>query len=636
MVLLCGEPFAMIDAILSQVHPWHADSLRVQRTGSFAETSMSYRAPIADILFAMIHEAGLDLGRKDGIYADIGDGFAEATLTEAGKFAENVLSPLNRVGDKLGTTFEAGGVKTAPGFAEAYRQWTAGGWNAIAGPSDYGGMGLPVLLNTACIEIWNAANMAFSLCPLLTLAAIEAVQSHANEALKAVYLAKLVSGEWTGTMNLTEPQAGSDLGALKTRAERQKDGTYKLFGSKIFITYGEHDMAENIVHFVLARLPDAPKGTRGISLFLVPKFCVDAGGALGARNDIRCISLEHKLGIHGSPTCTIVYGDHGGATGFLVGEENKGLACMFTMMNSARLNVGVQGVAIAERAFQQALAYAKERRQGHVLRDVGEAMTPIVQHPGVARMLMTMKSMTAAARAICFITAGSIDRSRREKDQVARQVAAERASLLTPVAKAFSTDIGSEAASLGIQVHGGMGYIEETGAAQFARDVRIAAIYEGTNGIQEIDLIQRKVCLSGGAAVRREIADMRAVVGALRKCNADGFGETESCLADAVDALQRATAFVLDASTTRPNDALAGATPYLRLFAYARGGTALARGALAAHRLSLASTSDSASSARIATARFFAENIAVGAGGLEREVTRGAGAVHASAAVFGE
>jgi alkylation response protein AidB-like acyl-CoA dehydrogenase len=591
---------------------------------------MSYRAPIADILFAMIHEAGLDLGLKDGIYADLGDGLAEATLTEAGKFAENVLSPLNRVGDKEGAKFEAGRVTAAPGFAEAYRQWTAGGWNAITGPSEYGGMGLPVLLNTACIEIWSAANMAFSLCPLLTLAAIEAVQSHASEALKAVYLAKLVSGEWTGTMNLTEPQAGSDLGALKTRAERCQDGTYKLFGSKIFITYGEHDMTENIVHFVLARLPDAPKGTRGISLFLVPKFLVDADGALGARNDVHCISLEHKLGIHASPTCTMVYGDHGGATGFLVGEENKGLACMFTMMNSGRLNVGVQGVAIAERAFQQALAYAKERRQGHVPGDMGEAMTPIVQHPGVARMLMTMKAMTAAARAICLMTAGSIDRSRRENDQAA----GERASLLTPVAKAFSTDIGNEAASLGIQVHGGMGYIEETGAAQFARDARIAAIYEGTNGIQEIDLVQRKLGLSGGAAVHREIADMRAAAAALRKSNADGFGEMEPCLAEAVDALDRATAFMLDASTTRPNDALAGATPYLRLFALARGGTALARGALAAHRLSTAGDSDSALPARIATARFFAENIGVGAGGLEREVTRGGGSVHASDAVL--
>ncbi|MDQ6867995.1 MAG: acyl-CoA dehydrogenase [Pseudomonadota bacterium] len=597
---------------------------------------MSYRAPIADILFAMTHEVGPDIDFKNGIYADLGDGFAEATLTEAGKFAENVLAPLNRVGDKEGAKFEAGGVAAAPGFAEAYRQWTAGGWNAITGPSGYGGMGLPVLLNMACIEIWSAANMAFSLCPLLTLGAIEAMQSHASEALKALYLSKLVSGEWTGTMNLTEPQAGSDLGALSTRAERQQDGTYKLFGAKIFITYGEHDMTGNIVHFVLARLPDAPKGTRGISLFLVPKFLVNADGTLGARNDVHCISLEHKLGIHASPTCTMVYGEHGGATGFLIGEENKGLACMFTMMNIARLAVGVQGVAIAERAFQQALGYAKERRQGHVAGGLGEAMSPIVQHPDVVRMLMTMKAMTAAARAICLMTADSIDRSRREKHQAARDLATERASLLTPVAKAFSTDIGNEAASLGIQVHGGMGYIEETGAAQFLRDARIAGIYEGTNGIQAVDLVQRKLGLSGGAAVHREIADMRAAAGALRNSNANGFGEMEPCLAEAVAALERATAFMLDASTTRPNDALAGATPYLRLFAYARGGTALANGALAAHRLSLAGNSDSTLPARIATARFFAETIAVGAGGLEREVTRGAGSVHASAAVLGQ
>ncbi|MGQ0444460.1 MAG: acyl-CoA dehydrogenase [Beijerinckiaceae bacterium] len=597
---------------------------------------MSYHAPIADILFAMTHEAGLDPDGQDGIYADLGDGLAEATLREAAKFAENVLTPLNRVGDKAGAQLEAGGVVSAPGFAEAYRAWTAGGWNAITGPSDHGGTGLPVILNTACIEIWSAANMAFSLCPLLTLAAIEAMQSHASEALKALYLAKLVSGEWTGTMNMTEPQAGSDLGALKTRAERQQDGTYKLFGSKIFITYGEHDMAGNIVHFVLARLPGAPAGTRGISLFLVPKFLVDASGALGARNDVHCISLEHKLGIHASPTCTMVYGDHGGATGFLVGEENKGLACMFTMMNSARLNVGVQGVAIAERAFQLALGYAKERRQGHSLGGKGELMSPIVRHPGVVRMLMTMKAMTAAARAICFMTADSIDRSRREKDISARDLAGQRASLLTPVAKAFSSDIGNEVASLGIQVHGGMGYIEETGAAQFFRDARIAAIYEGTNGIQEIDLVQRKLGLAEGAAVKREIADMRAAAAALGQSNAENFGEMEPCLAQAVDALERATAFMLDALATRAGDALAGATPYLRLFAYARGGTALARGAIAANRRLAAGKCDFALPARIATARFFAENIAAGASGLEREVTRGAGSVHASAAVLGQ
>ncbi len=525
--------------------------------------------------------------------------------------------------------FDAGKVVAAPGFADAYRQWAAGGWNAITAPTEYGGMGLPLLLNTACNEIWNAANMAFSLCPLLTLGAIEALQSHATEALKRLYLEKLVSGEWTGTMNFTEPQAGSDLSALRARAERQADGTYKLFGSKIYITYGEHDMTENILHFVLARLPDAPTGTRGISLFLAPKFLANPDGSLGERNDVYCTSLEHKLGIHASPTCTMVYGDHGGAKGFLVGEENKGLACMFTMMNSARLNVGVQGVGIAERAFQQALAYAKERRQGHADGDRTEAMSPIVRHPDVARMLMTMKALTAAARTICLMTADAIDRSKREHNDIARAQAAERASLLTPVAKAFSTDIGSEVASLGIQVHGGMGFIEETGAAQYLRDARIAAIYEGTNGIQAIDLVQRKLGLSGGAAVAREIADMHAALDLLRSTNADSVGEMEPCLADAVEAFERATAFMQDASKTHPNDALAGATPYLRLFAYARGGTALAKGALAAHRLAQSGNSDPALGVRIATARFFAENIAIGAGGLERDVTRGASSVHA-------
>ncbi|HEY8006989.1 MAG TPA: acyl-CoA dehydrogenase [Methylocella sp.] len=592
---------------------------------------MTYRAPVADIIFSLFHEVGIDLAHQDGVYADLADGFAEATLTEAGKFAENVLAPLNRTGDQHGAKLNAGKVTTAPGFAEAYRQWTAGGWNAITGPSGYGGMDLPVLLNTACIEIWNAANMAFSLCPLLTLGAIEAMQSHATEALKTLYLGKLVSGEWAGTMNLTEPQAGSDLGGLKTRAERQPDGTYKLVGSKIFITYGEHDMTDNIVHFVLARLPDAPKGTRGISLFLVPKFLVNADGTLGARNDEYCASLEHKLGIHASPTCTMVYGDHGGAVGFLIGEENKGLACMFTMMNSARLNVGVQGVAIAERAFQQALAYAKDRRQGHVAADKSETMSPIVLHPDVARMLMTMKAMTAAARAICLLTAESIDRSRREKNAAARERALARASLLTPIAKAFSTDIGNEVASLGIQVHGGMGYVEETGAAQFLRDARIAAIYEGTNGIQAIDLVQRKLGLSEGDAVRREIAHMRESLAAAGEINAESFGDMKTCLGDAVDSLERATLFLLEASKTRPNDALAGATPYLRLFALARGGTALAKGALAAQRLSAAGSRDPALAARIATARFFAENIAAGAGGLEQAVTRGAGSVHTAA-----
>jgi alkylation response protein AidB-like acyl-CoA dehydrogenase len=597
---------------------------------------MTYRAPIADILFSMAHESGADLDNNEGPFADLSDGFVTATLAEAGKFAENVFAPLNRIGDREPPTLERDKVFMPPGFAEAYRQWRAAGWNAITGPADYGGMGLPALLNTGCLELWSGANMAFSLCPLLTLGAIEAMQSHASEALKAVYLSKLVSGEWPASMTMTEPQAGSDLGALKMRAERQNDGTYKLFGSKIFITFGEHDMAENIVHFVLARVAGAPEGTRGISLFLVPKFLVNPDGSLGARNDVYCASLEHKLGIHASPTCTMIYGDQGGAVGHLVGEENKGLACMFTMMNSARLNVGVQGVGVAERAFQQALTYARERRQGRVPAQSTEGASPIVRHPDIARMLMTMKSMTSAARVICLMTACAIDLSRRAESAAARQEADERASLLTPVAKAFASDIANEVASLGIQVHGGMGYIEETGAAQLARDARIAAIYEGTNGIQAIDLVQRKLPLAGGAAVAREIADMRKALEGLREINAEGFGEIEPCLAEAVAALERATDFVLNALKDRPQDALAGATPYLRLFAIARGGTALARGALAAHRLASSGNSDPAHRARIASARFFAENIAVCAGSLERQITRGAGSVHAAIAALAD
>ncbi len=589
---------------------------------------MTYRAPIAEILLAVTEAARPDGGPAEDVHADLGDGLAEATLTEAARFAENVLAPLNSAGDKHGATLEGGEVRTVPGWALAYKQWAAGGWNAIAAPTDVGGTGLPFLLDVACLEIWNAANMAFGLCPLLTLAAVDALHAHGSEALKSIYLRKLVSGEWTGTMNLTEPQAGSDLSTLRTRAEPQTDGTYKLFGSKIFITYGDHDMAENIVHFVLARIPGAPEGTRGISLFLVPKFLVETDGSLGARNDVRCVALEHKLGIHASPTCTMAYGDRDGAIGFLVGEENKGLAAMFTMMNNARLNVGVQGVGIAERAFQKALAYAHERRQGRRSRaGGGDGPCAIVEHPDVRRMLMTMKALIAAARAICFLAAASIDRARRAADATARRIAADRASLLTPVAKAFATDIANEVASLGVQVHGGAGFIEETGAAQFMRDARIAAIYEGTNGIQAIDLATRKLGLSGGEAIRREIADMRAVLDALQQTNAEGFGEMEGRLFEAVEAFERATLFMVDVARTAPDDALAGATPYLRLFALARGGTALARRALAAQKSLGSGASDPVLATRIATARFFADHIASGATGLELSVTRGAASV---------
>jgi acyl-CoA dehydrogenase len=581
---------------------------------------MTYRAPVPDIVFTMRHVAGLDRAIADGVYGDLSADLVQTILEEAGRFANDVIAPLNRAGDTHGVTLKDGVVTTAPGWKEAYRAWTEAGWNALPGPVEHGGQGLPTLLNSACVEVWNSASMAFGIGPVLTHGGIEALAAHASEDLKARYLEKLVSGEWTATMNLTEPQAGSDLAALRSRAEPAGNGTYRITGQKIFITYGEHDLTDNIIHLVLARLPDAPQGTRGISLFLVPKVLPD-----GARNDVRCHSIEHKLGIHASPTCTMIFGDEGGAVGWLVGEENRGLACMFTMMNNARLAVGLQGVAIAERAYQQALGYANERRQGRAIGAV-EGMSAIVQHPDVQRNLLTMKALTAASRAICYMTAEAIDRAHLEQDAAGRRRAHERASLLTPVAKAFSTDVGMEVASLGVQVHGGMGFIEETGAAQHYRDARIAPIYEGTNGIQAIDLVTRKLPLSGGETVRAQIAAMRATVTRLMKEGTPAFGATAPRLRDAVESLDRATSHLLQSvSSNDAGEALAGATPYLRLFALAQGGAALAEAALAANALAKGGDGDPAHGGRIALCRFFAENITVGAKGLEDTVLSGAG-----------
>jgi butyryl-CoA dehydrogenase len=581
---------------------------------------MTYRAPVADMAFTMRQVAGLDTAIADGLYGDLSADLVDSILEEAGRFANDVLAPLNRVGDAQGSRLENGSVTTPPGWKEAYKAWAEAGWNALPGTVDYGGQGLPALLNSGCIEMWNSAALAFGLCPLLTIGAIEALTAHASDELKQRYLAKMISGEWTATMNLTEPQAGSDLNAVRARAEPDGDGTYRITGSKIFITYGEHDLTDNIVHLVLARLPDAPPGTRGISLFLVPKFLPD-----GARNDVRCHSIEEKLGIHASPTCTMVFGDDGGATGWLVGQENRGLNCMFTMMNNARLAVGLQGVAVAERAYQQALAYAKDRRQGRSLRGGAEGMAPIVEHPDVKRMLMTMKALTGAARAICYMTAAAIDRAHLSHDEAARKAANERASLLTPVAKAFSTDIGNEVASLGVQVHGGMGFVEETGAAQHLRDARILPIYEGTNGIQAIDLVMRKLPLAGGDTVRAQIASMRATAVDLVKDASSAFGLTAPRLREAIESLDRATSFMLKAlSGNRQEDALAGATPYLRLFALAQGGAGLAKAALAANAAAKAGDTDPAHPARVALCRFFAENLATAARGLEEAVVSGA------------
>ena len=589
---------------------------------------MSYRAPLEDIVATMRHVAGLDRMIADGLAPELEGGVAEAVLEEAGKFAADALAPLNRVGDMHGSTLKDGVVTTPPGWKEAYHAWAGAGWNALPAPEEFGGQGLPTLLQSACTEMWNSAAFAFALGPLLTVGAIEAVHAHGSDHLKETYLAKLVSGEWMGTMNLTEPQAGSDLNALRSKAEPVGDGTYKITGQKIFITYGEHEMTENIIHLVLARLPDAPAGTRGISLFLVPKYLVDADGSLGARNDLRCSGIEHKLGIHASPTCSMAFGDNGGAIGWLIGEENRGLACMFTMMNNARLNVALQGVAIAERAYQQALAFAHERRQGATVdAPKGAPMSPIVVHPDVRRMLMDMRAKTQSARAIAYLVAEGLDRAKRETDAGKRKAAAERAAILTPVAKAYATDIGIEVASTGIQVHGGMGFVEETGAAQHLRDARIAAIYEGTNGIQAIDLVLRKLPLSGGEAVKALIAEMRGIVSEVEAANTPGFGHTAARLRAAVDSLERATDWMLATMGSRQADALAGATPYLKLFALAQGGTGLAKKALALR-------SEEGGASALATARFYAEHAVTEAPALELTVTEGAGAVEDAAAVF--
>jgi len=589
---------------------------------------VTYRAPLADIGSALKYAAPLLPAIEQGLFGELGVEDIEAIVAEAGRFAAEVIAPLNRVGDTYGTPFKDGVVTTAPGWKEAYRAWRLAGWNAVTAPLEWGGQSLPQIVNAACTEMWHAASVGFANGPMLTMAAIDALNAHGNDSLKRIYLEKLVSGEWMGTMQLTEPQAGSDVGALRTRADRAGDGSYRIKGQKIFITFGEHDFTENIIHFVLARLPDAPPGTRGISLFLVPKFLVNADGSLGPRNDVRAHSIEHKLGIHGSPTCTMIFGDGGGATAFLIGEENAGMTCMFTMMNRARLAVGLQGVGIAECATQQALAYARERRQGRTSGMDPSQSAPIIAHPDVRRMLLTMRAATQAARAICYATALAIDRGEREGDEVARRQAHAQASLLTPVAKAFSTDVGNEVTSLGIQVHGGMGYIEETGAAQLFRDARIAAIYEGTNGIQAIDLVTRKLPLGDGAAVNSHIEDLRGVVGALDASNDPGFGWTAVRLGDAVESLARATNWLIARLAKEPEAVLAGASPYLRLFGFATGGCLLAKQALAALRLG------EDASARLATTRFFAENIAVGAAALERTVVEGASGVIEADAVL--
>ena len=573
---------------------------------------MTYVPPLKDIRFA--------LAIAGGPSPDI----ADAVLEEAARFARDVLARNDRPGDLAPARLENGAVVTSPGYRDAYKKFTQAGWNGIAGSEDFGGQGLPHALGVAVNEMWQGAGLAFGLCPLLTQGVIDALTIHGTDEQKRAYLPKLISGQWTGTMNLTEPQAGSDVGALKTRAVKADDGSYRITGTKIFITWGEHDCAENIIHLVLARLLDAPPGTRGISLFLVPKFLPNADGLPGARNDVVCAGLERKLGIHGSPTCIMAYGEKGGAIGYLVGAENKGMAAMFTMMNAARLNVGIQGVGIAEAALQKAAAHARERKQGRALTAPAAESSPIIEHPDVRRMLMTMKALTEASRALCYANAAAVDHARHDMDANSRAHARAREELLTPVSKAWSTDNAVTVASLGVQVHGGMGFIEETGAAQFYRDARILPIYEGTNGIQAIDLVTRKLGLEDGQAVHRFIGAIAAEASEL-EAKDGALGEIGACINMAVNTLGETTQWLQSAlKGNRAAKALAGATPYLDMFGRVAGAHFLARGAAnASDKLANGATDRAWLEERIAVARFFALNILPLTAGLKSAVIEG-------------
>ena len=538
---------------------------------------MTYRAPVRDLAFTLEAVAGMADVAATGAFPDYDADVAAAVIEAAGQFSEEVLAPLNRIGDQQGSTYANGAVTAAPGFADAYRQFAAGGWTGLSASTEAGGQALPKALELAAYETVHAANMAFGLCPMLSLAAIEALEQVGTPEQKSKYLTKLVSGEWTGAMVLTEPGAGSDLGALTATATPNGDGTYALNGQKIFITWGDHDATDNIVHLVLARLPDAPKGPKGISLFLTPKFAVKDDGSLGDRNAFRPVGVEHKLGIHASPTCVMSYE---GATAELVGQPNQGLAHMFVMMNAARLAVGVEGVGVAERAYQHALAYALDRRQGRSVW-TGEANAPIFDHPDVRRMLGVMKAKISAARAICLSTGVAADLARHAATQEERRRWKGREDLFTPIAKAWSTDVGCEVASMGVQVHGGMGFIEETGAAQYYRDARIAPIYEGTNGIQAMDLVGRKLSMDGGESAKALIADMKATLADL---GALYSGKPVERFATAIEAVEDATLWLLDqkADANAAADVLAAADAYLKLLGDVVGGWMLAKGALAA------------------------------------------------------
>jgi alkylation response protein AidB-like acyl-CoA dehydrogenase len=592
---------------------------------------MSYTAPLKDMLFDIKHLANIEQIAKIPGFEEAGFDTAQAVLEECAKFNEGVLAPLNREGDINPSSWKNGEVTTTPGFKEAFKQYVEGGWQGLQHPADFGGQGLPKTIGAACGEMLNSANMSFALCPLLSDGAIEALLTAGSDELKAVYLEKLVSGQWTGTMNLTEPQAGSDLAMVRSRAEPQPDGSYKIFGTKIFITYGEHDMAENIVHLVLARVTGAPEGVKGISLFVVPKFMVGKDGALGARNDVHCVSIEHKMGIKASPTAVLQYGDHGGAVGYIVGEENRGLEYMFIMMNSARYAVGMQGIAIAERAYQKAVAFSKDRVQSRPVDGSIKASAPIIHHPDVKRMLMTMRAYTEGCRAMASVAAAAYDATHHHPDAEVRKQNQAFYEFMVPLVKGYSTEMSLEVTSLGVQVHGGMGFIEETGAAQYYRDAKILTIYEGTTAIQANDLIGRKTSRDGGQTAKAIAGQIEATEKELvKRGSADALAVAKRLKAarlafiDVVD-------FVAGNTKASPNAVFAGSVPYLMLAGNVVAGWQMARSLLVAQEQIAQGVDTAFMQAKISTARFYADHLLTKAPGLRDSIVEGADSVTALA-----
>ncbi|MBS7807391.1 acyl-CoA dehydrogenase [Variovorax sp. PCZ-1] len=592
---------------------------------------MTYKAPLKDMLFGIKHIANIDAVAQIPGFEDAGYETAQAVLEECAKFNEGVLSPLNWTGDINPSSFKEGKVTTTPGFKEAFKQYTEGGWQGLQHPADFGGQGLPKTIGAACIEMCNSANMSFALCPLLSDGAIEALLTAGSDELKATYLEKLVSGQWTGTMNLTEPQAGSDLALVRTRAEPLPDGTYKIFGTKIYITYGEHDMAENIVHLVLARVQGAPEGVKGISLFVVPKFMVGKDGSLGARNDVHCVSIEHKMGIKASPTAVLQYGDNGGAIGYLVGQENRGLEYMFIMMNAARYAVGMQGIAVAERAYQKAVQYAKDRVQSRPVDGSIAASAPIIHHPDVKRMLMTMRAYTEGCRAMAAGAAAAFDAAHHHPDAEVRKQNAAFYEFMVPLVKGYSTEMSLEVTSLGVQVHGGMGFIEETGAAQYYRDAKILTIYEGTTAIQANDLVGRKTARDGGQTAKAIVAQIEATEKALAARDSVNARAVLKRLTAARLALIDVIEFVAGNTKASPNAVFSGSVPYLMLAGNVFAGWQMARSLLVAEDELAAGNDADFMKAKITTARFYADHILSKAPGVRDSIVEGAESVTALA-----